>query len=111
MPKVIFFSDSTHPDAMLDAPINLVTPVATIEEDDQAFVSITQDFARRNADGALAARCPLRGADPKDRLWFLRGAGRAGDEIHAGWGNVTLYRVVDLPACSSASHEALEATA
>lgn len=90
---IALFSDVDAINDREDAPLSSVRIVAIDADDAGAIQQVAAHFARENADGALAIR--FKDGNPtRNQLWFLRGAGSRGDEIHAGYGRKTLYRIV-----------------
>lgn len=106
---VILHSDTVALDGLDDVPLNSVTVVGVTGDDVSAIDAVVAHFERTNAEGAVAKEFADKSSmlvpnpefdarrDASNQLWFLRGAGD-GNEIHAGFGRTTLYRIVPVAA-------------
>lgn len=105
---IVLYSDVSATDGLDDTPINIVNVVGVAGDEESAMERVAAHFEQANADGFIARNFtdhsrtlvpnPEDDArrDANNQLWFLRGAGTKGDEIHAGYGRTTLYRIVQV---------------
>lgn len=105
---VILYCDVVATDGLEDVPLNCISVVGIGGDDVSAIEQVAAHFERENADGSIAKHFSDRSSrlvkdeefeakrDASNQLWFLRGAGDAGTEIHAGFGRTTLYRIVPI---------------
>lgn len=91
---VVTFCDVPHCDGLEDIPLMHPETVAIADTEEDAIGAIKADFERRDAEGAVTREFSSFGKKDRNSLWVLRGAGPTGTEIHAGFGEATLYRSV-----------------
>ena len=93
---VVLFCGTATTKGFDHAPLSMVEPVMVADDDAKAILGVHADFLRRNAEGRLSRRHHSASRPDRNTLWFLRGAGERGDEIHAGHGDTTLYRIAPI---------------
>lgn len=105
---VVLYCEAVGLDGLEELPLHSVTVVGIGGDDVSAMEQVEAHFGRVNADGSITKHFSDRSSmlvpnaefearrDASNQLWFLRGAGDAGDEIHAGFGRTTLYRIVPI---------------
>jgi len=105
---IVLYSNVSATDGLDDTPINCVDVVGVGGDEESAIERVAAHFNQVNADGFITKNFTDHSSmlvpnpefeakrDANNQLWFLRGAGTKGDEIHAGYGRTTLYRIIQV---------------
>ena len=91
---VVLFCETVATDGLDRIPLDLVRVVASTPSEGDAIEAVDGDFIRQDAHGRLSRQHASSAKPNLNHLWFIRGAGSKGDEIHAGYGEYALYRIV-----------------